>query len=157
MVITTKPCVLPGKIYMKECLWNIIKTQWWLNFIVVIGIATVVYFKIRWVWITLVVLYVLYVLFLLLQLYAVRIIPGNKIMFGKLYFDFYDDKIIMHTDHRLAAQFFWASIQKVKKREKYYLFFFSKIQVLYIPKNSFNSPFEQQMFENLLASSVLTK
>ena len=112
--------------------------------------ATTLYFNVMWGWITLILLYVLYILFLLLQLYAVRIIPENKMMFGKLFFDFYDDKIIMHIDPRMAAQFFWTAIQKVKKRKKYYLLFLSKVQVLYISENSFNSPLEQQMFEKLL-------
>ncbi|MBQ2350256.1 MAG: YcxB family protein [Cytophagales bacterium] len=157
MRITTKPSVLPLNIYMKECFWNILNKWWWINLIIIVGVVTALYFSIMWLCITCIVLYVLYILFLFVNLYAVRILPHSKVLFDKLYFEFYEDKIILRVNNGLGMPVDWMAIRKVKKRKKYYLFFLSDVQVFYVSKNSFNSPFEQQIFENLLASRGFSK
>ena len=71
-----------------------------------------------------------------------------------MYYEFFDDKILMHLDTKMCAQFFWSFVQKIKRRKKYYVLFLSKAQIIYVPKDSFNSQFELNMFDVLLKNMV---
>lgn len=154
MRVSTKYFSLPVRIYVKECFLNGIKSQWYISFLLLSGIAAGVWFKMLWLIITASILEVLYLCFWLLQFYAVQYIPQNQIMFKKMYYEFFDDKILMHLDAKMCAQFFWSFVQKVKRRKKYYVLFLSKAQIIYVPKDSFNSQFELNMFDVLLKNMV---
>lgn len=154
MKVSTKYFSLPIGIYVKECFLNGIKSQWYVSLLLIISISVGFWFKMLWLIITASIFEVLYLLFWLLQFYAVQYIPQNQIMFKKMYYEFLDDKILMHLDAKMCAQFFWSFVKKIKRRKKYYILFLSKAQIIYVPKDSFSSQFELNMFEVLLKNMV---
>ena len=155
MRIVTKPYTLKKDFFIKYCYLSILKQQWYFSVLFLAGFLCGLCFKMTWLSILSVVFEVLFLVFWIVQIYGVTCLPQGKMLFEKYFYEFSEDRILLHIDAMRGAPLKWEQILKIKRYKEGFVFFLSKVQLFYIPKSIFKSEIEYNLFCSFLKKKKL--
>ena len=157
MIIRTKKNKLSTSRYIKTCYWEIMRSKWWILSLFVIAIGALFYTNHpNWA-IAGIVLLLLFLGFYFLQLYAVTMVPNNKLFFERVSYQISSKQIIFQLTSKQGMPIMWDQIKFVRKKKKSFILFLSVVQCIYLPYKVFNTPQEIKFLKMLLKRKKLLK
>ncbi|MEM9569406.1 MAG: YcxB family protein [Bacteroidota bacterium] len=157
MIIRTKKYKLATSRYIKTCYWEIMRSKWWVLSLFTIVIGTLFYTNHAY-WATFViVLLLLFLAFYFFQLYAVTVMPNNKLFFERLSYQISSKQIMVQITSKQGMPIMWDQIKFVRKKKSCFILFLSTAQFLYWPYRIFNTLQEIKFLKMLLKRKKLLK
>ena len=157
MVIKTKKYNLPKGTYVKIGFKSLMRAKWWVLPLLLIPIVVAFWFHYKKWGIFAVVVFFGYILFRFLQVYAVTLIEGNKMLFERFSYQISSKHIIMQISSKQGMTIGWHQIKKVEKSKKSFTLFMGVVQFIHLPKRIFNNPQERRFLKMLLKRKNLLK
>ena len=146
MRIVTRNYTLNKSFYIKYCFLTNIKNQWYVTLLFAIMFGCGVYFKMRWMFILALVFESLFLLFWLSMVYSFTGMSLGKPLFERYFYIFSEQGMYLYLDERHFKLIQWGDVLKVKKYgEEGLVFFLSKLQFFYIPRNILKSDIEYKI------------
>lgn len=157
MIIRTKKCKLATSRYIKTCYWEIMRSKWWVLSLFTIVIGALFYTNHAYWGIFVIVLLLIFLAFYFFQLYAVTVMPNNKLFFERLSYQISSKQIMVQITSKQGMPIMWDQIKFVRKKKACFVLFLSVAQCLYWPYRIFNTPQEIKFLKMLLKRKKLLK
>ena len=155
MVIKTKKTRLSPSKYIKIALLNVLRQQWWLMLPVAALTGVLIYLGYaKWSFIPGLLL-LLYALFWLFQFYSLTKMEENQLLFGRLFYELNNDRLIIFLDSKRGMPIDWKQIKSVRLGKKSFMFMLSRIQFIYLPFSAFQNAQQIKLAKILLQNKKL--
>lgn len=157
MIVRTKKYQLPTKTYIGIAFKAILKKQWWVG-LIYLAICAMYFVLPSWWWIIgATIALVLYILFWLIQFVGVTQLEQGKFMFQKMSYELSSQQILLKLNAKQGMPMKWEQIQKAEHREKDFILWVSKAQLMHFPHKIFNTENEIKFFDTVLKRKGLIK
>ena len=150
MIIKTKKYQLETGTFIKAGMKNILLEQWWVILIALAISCGYFWIPSAWWMIGAGIAYVLYVLFWLIQFAGVTQMEQSKFLFEKLSYEITSQQILIKLNTKQGMPVKWEQIKRAQIGKSHFIFFLSKVQMIYLPFKSFNSDNERKFLETIL-------
>lgn len=139
MRIETYGYSIKKSLYIRYCFLFNVKNQWYVTLLFGLLFGCGVYFRMRWVSILAIVFEAIYLLFWISTAYFLSNMPLGKKLFEKYSYVFSDNGVFIYIDAKHFHLIYWKGFLKIKQLDNGFVFFLSRVQFFYIPKNLFKS------------------
>ena len=150
MIVKTKKYKLETGTYIKIALASVLRQQWWVILIALGIMAGSLIIWSHW-WITgALIAYALYILFWLIQFAGITQLEQGKILFERLNYEINSQQILIKISSKQGMPIKWDQIKRAKKAKLGFIFWMSKVQIIYLPFKIFNTENERKFLETIL-------
>ncbi len=150
MIIKTRKYKLSTNTYIKKALVAVLIKQWWVGLIALAIMCGAFIIWSHW-WITgAVIAYILYVIFWLIQFAGVTQMEESKILFDRLSYEITSQQILIKINTKQGMPIKWDQVKRAHIGKDYFIFFLSKVQIIYLPFKIFNSEAERKFLTTIL-------
>lgn len=150
MIVKTKKYKLETSKYIKIALAGVIRQQWWVILIALGLMLPAIFIWSHW-WITgALIAYALYILFWLIQFAGITQMEQGKILFERLNYEITSQQILIKVSAKQGMPIKWDQIKRASKTKSGFVFWMSKVQIIYLPFKIFNTENERKFLETIL-------
>lgn len=157
MIVKTKKTRLSPSKYIRVSMLNILRQQWWISIPAILISAGLVYLDYKKFAVIPAILLVLYVLFWFIQFYSLTKMEENKLLFGRLFYEFNKDRVIIFLDSKRGMPIEWKRVVSARVGKDYFMLMLSKVQFIYIPHGAFQNEQQINLVRMLLKNKKLIK
>ncbi len=155
MIIKTKKYSLPKSKYIKTVFKALIHKKWWHALIPLIFMVFFFYIKWKKSAIGCIVLSGGYILFRYIQVYALTLVEGNKMLFQPFNYQISSKYILMQINPKQGMNITWEKVRKAEQGEDFFTLYMSSFHFIHLPKKIFKSPQDILFFTMLLKRKKL--
>jgi len=150
MIVKTKKYKLETSKYIKIALAGVIRQQWWVILIALGLMLPAIFIWSHW-WITgALIAYALYILFWLIQFAGITQMEQGKILFERLNYEITSQQILIKVSAKQGMPIKWDQIKRANKTKSGFVFWMSKVQIIFLPFKIFNTENERKFLETIL-------
>lgn len=157
MIVKTRKYKLETGKYIKIALAGVLKQQWWVLLIALAIMSGSLIVWSHW-WITgALIAYALYIIFWLIQFAGITQLEQGKILFERLSYEITSQQILIKISSKQGMPIKWEQIKRAKKGKTGFIFWMSKVQLIYLPFKVFNTENERKFIETILKRKEYVK
>jgi hypothetical protein len=150
MLVKTRKYKLETGKYIKIALEGVLRQQWWVGLIVLGIMAGSLIIWSHW-WITgALIALVLYLLFWIIQFAGITQLEQGKVLFERLNYEITSQQILIKISSKQGMPIKWDQVKRAKKTKLGFVFWMSKVQIIYLPFKIFNTENERKFIETIL-------
>lgn len=150
MIVKTRKYKLETGKYIKIALVGVLRQQWWVGLIVLGIMACSLIIWSHW-WITgALIALALYILFWVIQFAGITQMEQGKILFDRLNYEITSQQILIKVSSKQGMPIKWDQVKRAKKSKTGFIFWMSKVQLIYLPFKIFNTENERKFIETIL-------
>lgn len=155
MIVKTRKTRLSPSKYIRLALLNILRQQWWVGLIAIALSAGLFYMEYQKSAIIPPVLLLLYVLFWFIQFYSLTKMEENQLLFGRLFYEFNKERVIIYLDSKRGMPIDWKHIVAARAGKDHFMLMLSKVQFIHVPYGAFQNQQQVDLVHMLLKGKKL--